>query len=149
MKYEVDKESGLLMMDRVLSSAVHYPAHYGFIPATHAEDNDPVDVLVVMSEGVVPGCLLDARVLGVLGMIDGGERDDKIIAVANDDVVYAHVQELSDLPKVTLDAIRVFFKDYKALETKVVKVDDSYGDKAVAYSTIEKYIKAYKDTFKN
>ena len=149
VKYELDKESGLLMVDRVLSSAVHYPAHYGFIPSTHADDGDPVDILVIMSEPMVPGCLITGRVLGVLGMVDGGEGDDKVVAVANDDPHLANVQQLSDLPQLTLEAIRVFFKDYKALEKKVVQVDDHFGDKATACALIERCMRTYQEKFQN
>lgn len=98
-KYELDKESGLLKLDRVLFSAVHYPANYGFIPQTYCDDNDPLDILVICSVDVEPLCLVEAKVIGVMHMIDGGEVDDKIISVAAHDISVSHTNDISELPE--------------------------------------------------
>lgn len=127
VKYELDKETGLLKVDRVLFSAVHYPANYGFIPRTFCDDGDPLDVLVLGQEPVVPMCLMRARAIGVMQMRDDKGLDDKIIAVAIDDPAYAHYQDLHELPPhVTIELDR-FFRDYKVLEGKMTEVDESYG----------------------
>lgn len=114
-KYELDKESGLLKLDRVLFSAVHYPANYGFIPMTYCDDKDPLDILVICSVEVEPLCLIEAKVIGVMRMIDQGEGDDKIIAVAKNDKSINHVNDISDLPEHILQQIHRFFSDYKKL----------------------------------
>ncbi len=98
-KYELDKESGLLKLDRVLYSSVYYPANYGFIPKTYCDDNDPLDILILSQIEVVPMCIMDAKVIGVMQMIDGGEADDKIIAVAAHDMSVAHINDISELPR--------------------------------------------------
>ena len=97
-KYELDKESGMLKLDRILFSAVYYPANYGFIPQTYCDDKDPLDILVICSINVEPLCLIDAKVIGVMHMVDQGERDDKIIAVAANDVSVNHYNDITDLP---------------------------------------------------
>lgn len=117
-KYEVDKKTGLLKLDRVLFSSVMYPANYGFIPQTYCDDNDPLDILVLCSEEVIPLSIIEAKVIGVMHMIDGDERDDKIIAVANNDMSVNHINDISDLPPHTEKEITRFFQDYKALEQK-------------------------------
>ncbi|KAM0831889.1 hypothetical protein ACQ4PT_065249 [Festuca glaucescens] len=124
VKYELDKGTGLIKVDRVLYSSVVYPHNYGFIPRTLCEDNDPMDVLVLMQEQVVPGCFLRARAIGLMPMIDQGEKDDKIIAVCADDPEYRHFRDISELPKHRLQEIRRFFEDYKKNENKEVAVND-------------------------
>ncbi|CAN6565917.1 unnamed protein product [Malus baccata var. baccata] len=123
VKYELDKKTGLIKVDRILYSSVVYPHNYGFIPRTLCEDNDPLDVLVLMQEPVLPGCFLRARAIGVMPMIDQGEKDDKIIAVCADDPEYRHFTELNDLPPHRLSEIRCFFEDYKKNENKEVAVN--------------------------
>ncbi|HUI82951.1 MAG TPA: inorganic diphosphatase [Candidatus Binatia bacterium] len=123
VKYELDKQSGLIRLDRVLYSAVYYPANYGFIPQTLAEDDDPLDVLVLCQEAVVPLTLIQARAIGLMTMIDSGKRDHKIIAVATHDPEFNSYKEASEMPDHRLAMLRRFFLDYKQLENKAVEVD--------------------------
>jgi len=127
VKYELDKATGLLWLDRVLHSAVHYPANYGFLPRTFCDDGDPLDVLVLGQEPVVPLCVLRARAIGVLGMRDDKGRDDKIIAVHIDDPEYAHYEDIAQLPPHRLKELERFFMDYKVLERKAVSVEGMRG----------------------
>ena len=127
VKYELDKQTGLLWLDRVLHSAVHYPANYGFLPRTYCDDGDPLDVLVLGQEPVVPLCVLRARAIGVLIMSDDRGQDDKIIAVHVDDPEYAHYRDVAELPPHRLKEMQRFFLDYKVLENKAVDVEDIRG----------------------
>ncbi len=144
-KYELDKASGLLKLDRVLFSAVHYPAAYGFIPRTYCDDKDPLDIMVLCSVDVPPMCLLEAKVIGVMQMIDASEEDDKIIAVAANDQSVNHLNDLADLPPHMLLEIRGFYEDYKKLEGKTVVVENFLG-REEALEIVRRAIKLYEDT---
>jgi len=127
LKYEVDKPTGLLKLDRVLYSAVFYPANYGFIPRTHGDDGDPLDILVLMQEPVHPLTIVRARALGGLRMTDDKGGDDKIIAVCIDDPAYEPYTDLKQLPPHVMKELDRFFRDYKILEEKRVDIEDFYG----------------------
>lgn len=142
-KYEIDKESGLIKLDRVLFSSVMYPANYGFIPRTYCDDKDPLDILVLCSVDVYPMSIIEAKVIGVMHMIDNGEQDDKIIAVAKNDMSVNYLNDLSELPPHTMKEIVRFFQDYKKLEGKNVTIEQLYG-RAYAYQIIEDSIALYQ-----
>lgn len=144
VKYELDKKTGLMKMDRVLYSAVHYPANYGFIPQTFADDDDPLDVLVLCQEAVYPRTLLRARAIGLMTMIDGGKKDHKVIAVAIDDPEYTAYDNLDDLPTHRLNMLRRFFQDYKMLESLDVEVDQIEPVEA-ALPVIEAALESYSE----
>lgn len=127
VKYEIDKPTGLLRVDRVLYSAVHYPANYGFVPRTYCDDDDPLDVLVLGQEEVVPGVLMRARAIGFIRMCDDKGNDDKVIAVHRDDPEYEPYRDLDDLPPHRMREIQRFFLDYKTLEGKEVEVQGPRG----------------------
>ena len=145
-KYEIDKDTGLLKLDRVIYSSFHYPINYGFIPQTLGLDGDPLDILVMCSESIQPLCLVEATVIGNMQMIDTGVADDKIIAVATKDPGVNYIQDLAALPKHFIDVLRNYFEQYKVLENKKVEIDD-FQDKAAAYKVIEDAIALYKTTF--
>jgi inorganic pyrophosphatase len=126
-KYEIDKESGLLMLDRVLSSAVFYPANYGFLPQTYCDDKDPLDIFVLGQAPAQPMCIMNARIVGAMKMIDGGEADDKILAVHEDDPQFKHIETLEQVNPQVIKEIDQFFRTYKALEKKVVEVKNWVG----------------------
>ncbi len=146
-KYELDKDSGLIKVDRVLFSAVHYPANYGFIPQTYCEDKDPLDILVLGQEPVYPMSIMTAKPIGVMKMKDEGEADDKIIAVHLHDPEYCDYESIHDLPSHRLSEVRRFFEDYKTLEDKIVVVEH-FLDTDAAHKTILDSIALYKKTFK-
>ncbi len=145
-KYEIEKESGLLKLDRVIYSSFYYPTNYGFIPRTYGDDKDPLDILVLSSISVQPLCIIEAKVIGVMQMIDGGDADDKIIAVAANDMSVNHINNIEELPPHFFKELRQFFEDYKKLENKTVQVED-FGDKATALQIIQAGIDLYKTTF--
>ena len=147
VKYELDKATGLLRLDRVLYSSVHYPANYGFLPQTYCLDNDPLDVLVLGQEPVVPLCILRAKAIGVLTMVDDKGPDDKIIAIHADDPEYAHYRDISELPPHRLLELERFFLDYKVLEHKAVSVGDMRGP-AEAERTIRDAVDLYRRKIK-
>src|SRR5437764_8168462 len=142
VKYELDKASGLIKLDRVLYSAVYYPANYGFIPQTLAEDDDPLDVLVLCQEPLSPLTLVSARAIGLMTMIDAGKRDHKILAVAVNDPEFNSFREASELPPHRLMMLRRFFQDYKQLEGKSVEVDEFQASE-VALPVIEDALQRY------
>lgn len=147
-KYEIDKESGLIKLDRVIYASMYYPLNYGFIPQTLGEDHDPLDIVVLTQVSVVPRCLIPSKVIGVMRMIDRGEADDKIIAVAEQDASVSHIRDVSELPEFFRIELKHFFENYKTLENKKVVVDEFLG-KDQAYPIIERSIQYYKDNFKN
>jgi len=147
VKYELDKDSGMLVMDRIIYSPVFYPANYGFIPKTYCDDSDPLDILILTDFEIVPMCLVSCRVIGVMKMIDGGEMDDKIIAIPANDITTSHIKELEDLPPQVLDEIRVFFEDYKKLEKKEVQIEGFYG-RQKAIEIVNQSLLDYKAKFK-
>ncbi|KAA8485622.1 inorganic diphosphatase [Arcticibacter tournemirensis] len=146
-KYELHKPTGMLMLDRVLYSAVHYPANYGLVPQTYYLDNDPLDIVVICSEELIPLSILDARVIGVMHMEDQSEPDDKIIAVAANDISLDHIKDIGDLPPHTEHELRNFFEDYKKLENKRVDVLGFKG-RETALKIISESIDRYQQEIK-
>ncbi|HEX2847057.1 MAG TPA: inorganic diphosphatase [Chitinophagaceae bacterium] len=146
-KYEVDKATGLLLLDRVIYSSFHYPVNYGFIPQTLGQDSDPLDILVLCSQSIQSLCLVEATVIGNMQMIDSGQLDDKIIAVASKDPSVNHYSKIEDLPQHFLLELRNFFEQYKVLENKKVEIDN-FQDKATAWGIITDAIDFYKETYK-
>lgn len=144
VKYELDKESGLLYVDRILHADITYPCNYGFIPSTYTEDEDPLDILVICSEPLTPLSLVEVRVIGGLGMIDSGKRDDKIIGIVPTDPALASVHALSDLLDFERESIKTFFSTYKIPESKIIKVQDFMSIEE-AHATIVKSMKAYQE----
>src|SRR5256885_9115764 len=142
VKYELDKTSGLIKLDRVLYSAVYYPANYGFIPQTLADDDDPLDVLVLCQETVVPLTIIHSRAIGLMTMIDAGKKDHKIIAVATQDPEFNSYREAGEMPPHRLTMLRRFFQDYKQLEGEAVEVDE-IEPAANAYPIIEDALHRY------
>jgi inorganic pyrophosphatase len=143
-KYEMDKETGLLKLDRVLFTSTHYPANYGFIPRTYAKDGDPLDVLVLCSETIMPMTLVECKPIGVLKMIDDNKDDEKIIAVPVGDPNYSGYSDIKELPKHRFDEIRHFFQVYKMLEkgkeTQIKSISGAEKAKEVVQLSIESYI---------
>ena len=145
-KYELDKHTGLLRLDRVLYTSTHYPANYGFIPRTYADDGDPLDVLVLCSETLYPMTLVSVRPIGVMRMIDSGKLDDKVIAVPVADPTYFGIGDIDELPAHLFDEIMHFFSVYKQLENKQTAVKELFGRKE-AEEIVAGCIACYNDTF--
>ena len=141
-KYELDKETGHLILDRVLFTSTHYPQNYGFIPRTYADDYDPLDVLVLCSEDILPMSFVECSPIGVLIMTDNGLNDEKIIAVANNDPFYNEYKDISEIPEHVMEEIKHFFSVYKTLEGKSTAIDEVMGA-AKAKEIIANCIKAY------
>lgn len=146
VKYELDKPSGLIKVDRVLYSAVYYPTNYGFIPQTLAEDGDPLDVLVLCQEAVVPLALIHARAIGLMTMVDYGTLDHKVIAVATEDPEFNGYTEANEIPSHYLLMLRRFFQDYKQLEQKAVEVEE-IGPSNTAYPVIRSALERYAEKY--
>ena len=145
-KYELDKETGLIILDRILYTSTHYPANYGFVPRTFADDGDPLDVLVLMSEALDPLTLVRCYTIGVINMIDNGKNDEKIIAIPYSDPTYNSYKDISELPKHIFDEMRHFFSVYKALENKETAVNEVQGQKR-ALEIIRNCIDNYKTIY--
>lgn len=145
-KYEIDKATGLLKLDRIIYSSFHYPVNYGFIPQTLGQDGDPLDILVMCSESIQPLCLVQATVIGNMQMIDNGEKDDKIIAVATNDPGINFYSDIHELPRHFIAVLRNFFEQYKVLENKKVEIDE-FQDKDAAYKVIQEAITFYNTSF--
>ena len=145
-KYELDKETGVLILDRVLHTSTHYPANYGFIPRTYSDDGDPLDVLVLCSEQLMPLTLVKCTPIGVMRMMDNGKEDNKIIAVPVDDPNYNMYTDIEQLPKHIFDEMRHFFTVYKELESKTTVVNE-FGRVKSAKKIIAKDIESYIETF--
>jgi inorganic pyrophosphatase len=145
-KYEVDKETGLLRLDRVIYSSFQYPINYGFIPQTLGQDGDPLDILVLCSQSIQSLCLVEATVIGNMQMIDSGQVDDKIIAVAAKDPSVNHITKMDELPHHFLQELRNFFEQYKVLENKKVIIDN-FQDQLIAHRIINEAVAFYKETF--
>lgn len=145
-KYEIDKPTGLLRLDRIIYSSFHYPVNYGFIPRTLGHDGDPLDILVICSEEIKPLCLTEARVIGNMQMVDNGEQDDKIIAVAARDPEFSHVHDMAGLAPHFLNLLRNFFEEYKVLENKEVVIRD-FQHAETAYGIIREAVMNYNKVF--
>ncbi len=146
VKYELDKDTGILMLDRVLYTSTHYPANYGFIPRTFADDGDPLDVLVLCSESITPYSLVRCYPIGVISMIDDGDMDYKIIAIPFEDPMYNSYHSISELPRHIFDEMKHFFTVYKALENKKTAIDEALGVSA-AIEIINHDLEHYKELF--
>ena len=145
-KYEMDKETGLLKLDRILYTSTHYPSNYGFIPRTYADDFDPLDVLLLCSEKIRPMTMVRCYPIGVMTMMDSGRNDEKIIAVPFDDPTYNSYTDISQIPQHKFDEIRHFFKVYKELEGKETVVNDIHGAedaKKIIKCAIDGYIENF------
>ena len=145
-KYELDKSTGLIILDRVLHTSTHYPANYGFIPRTYADDGDPLDVLVLCAEPIHPMTLIRVYPIGVMRMIDSGRIDDKIIAIPFSDPTYNNIRSIDELPAHIFDEIMHFFRVYKQLENKQTDVKTLY-DREEAEKIIAEAIECYKERF--
>ena len=144
-KYEIDKETGLIALDRVMHTAQDYPFDYGFVPQTLFDDGDALDIVLVTTYPLAPGILVKARPIGIMDMIDGGERDDKVVAVPIEDPRFEHIQDLSDLPPHFQKEMAHFFETYKKVQNKDVSVGGWHGQ-ADAMAAFEKSRKLYQDS---
>jgi inorganic pyrophosphatase len=145
-KYELDKETGLIMLDRVLYTSTHYPANYGFIPRSYGDDNDPLDVLVLCSEALEPLTLVRCYPIGFISMLDGGRRDEKIIAIPFGDPTYNKYKDIKELPSHLFDEMAHFFKVYKSLEAKETVVDEVHTAeeaKEVIKEALDHYVESF------
>ena len=147
-KYELDKETGLIMLDRVLYTSTHYPMNYGFIPRTYSEDNDPLDVFVLCSQPIMQNCLVRCYPIGVVKMIDREENDEKIIAIPFGDPQWHHIQDLTELPTHIMTELKHFLEVYKQLENKKVVVQE-IGGKDIAIKTINESLERFTRKFEN
>ena len=145
-KYELDKETGLIILDRVLYTATHYPMNYGFIPRTYSEDHDPLDVFVLCSQPIAQNCLVRCYPIGAVKMIDREENDEKIIAIPFGDPQWHDIKDISDLPSHIMNELRHFLEVYKALENKKVVVQET-GGKDFAIDIIKDAMRRYVNTF--
>lgn len=145
-KYELDKDTGILKLDRILYTSTHYPANYGFIPRTFADDGDPLDVLVLCSEHIYPMTLVECFPIGLIAMVDSGSNDEKIIAIPKDDPTYNQYKDISELPKHIFEEMKHFFSVYKTLENKKTVVNDVHG-RAKAVEVIAQTINSYNNKF--
>jgi inorganic pyrophosphatase len=148
VKYEIDKTTGLLIMDRVIYSSFHYPVNYGFIPQTLGLDGDPLDILVLCSQTIQPLCLVEATIIGNMQMIDNGEEDDKIIAVASNDPSVNHMERIDEMPQHFFSELRHYFEQYKVLENKEVRIDN-FQSKEEAFTIIQDAIELYHKIYKS
>ena len=147
-KYEMDKHTGLLKLDRVIYSSFIYPVNYGFIPKSLGQDGDPLDILVIGSQSIHPLCLVEATVIGNMQMIDQGQKDDKIIAVASNDPAVNHITDIKDLPAHFFEELKHYFQEYKVREKKIVEIDH-FQSKEEAYQIINEAIELYSETFRD
>jgi inorganic pyrophosphatase len=147
-KYEIDKDTGLIALDRVMHTSQDYPFDYGFVPQTHFDDGDALDVVVLTTYPLAPGIMLKARPVAIMGMIDSGEKDDKVIAVPVDDPRFANVKDLADINEHTLKEIEHFFSSYKMIQKKEVQISGFEGKKE-AQEAFEKSIKMYVEEYGN
>lgn len=145
-KYEIDKETGLIALDRAMKTAQDYPFDYGFVPKSYWEDNDPLDVIVLTTYPLSPGVLAKVRPVGIMGMVDGGEADDKIISVPVDDPRWDGVKDIDDVNPHTLKEMEHFYSTYKQIENKPVEVT-GFKNAAEAKKVFEKGLKLYEDKF--
>ncbi len=143
-KYEIDKDTGFLKLDRVLHSSHAYPYNYGFIPQTYCDDKDPLDIIILTQVKVLPMSIMRAKVIGVMRMIDGGEMDDKIIAVSPDDPSVSHIENIEELPEHSLRELKAFFEDYKKLENKEVMVE-KFQNKEKGWEIVSQSMVDYKE----
>ena len=148
MKFELDKQTGMLRLDRVLHTSTHYPANYGFIPRTYALDNDPLDVLILCSEKIEPMSIVECYPIGVISMLDNGDPDDKIIAIHTGDPTYNSYTDINQLPKHIFDEMIHFFTVYKMLEGKSTVIDEAKGPDE-ARRIVQESIERYNDIFEN
>ena len=146
-KYEYSKTAGVIKLDRVLHSPLHYPGDYGFIPQTYYDDHDPMDILVMMNEPTYPGCVIEARPVGMLRLIDKGEQDDKILAVPATDPEFDDYSDLSNLPRHFPNVVEHFFKVYKQLEKNSIVESKGWADAAAAQAAIVRALSLYREQF--